>query len=202
MDPKNPYAAPKAAIDAPVNNLRVDYYEEDGCLVIRKNSRLPPLCVGTGEPAEADLKTRTIRHIQTWTIWTVIFLSPLIGLILMFTTQRLYPVTFAVSERARARRKAGILTGIGVMVAAAALWYLAITIRSGMLILVAVFATWAAIFVLVARGQPYRVRKADGDYVYLQLHADALYAFEQYRQQHMEAPAPVAARPSNPHSPF
>lgn len=28
----NPYAAPKAAIDAPIHNLRIDFYEEDGCL--------------------------------------------------------------------------------------------------------------------------------------------------------------------------
>ncbi len=202
MATMNPYAAPKAAIDAPIHDLRVDFYEEDGCLVVRTDSRLPPLCVGTGEPAEDDLKTRTIRHVPTYTIWLFIFLSPVIGLILMLALQKRYRLTFAVSERARARRRMGLLFGFGVLLAALCVGYISAVIDSGMLLLAAIFGVWAGIFLMFTKGRPYRVRKASGAYVYLQLHADALYEFERYRQQHLAPPAPAGPRQSSPHSPF
>lgn len=198
----NPYAAPKAPLDAPIDNLRIDYYEEDGCLVVRKGSRLPPLCVRFGEPAPADLKERKIRHVPTWTIWTFIFFSPLIGVLLMLATQRTYRVVFAVSERARARRRMGLLIGLGVLLAAIALIFVGAAADSGLLILAAVFAVWTGIILMIVHGQPYRVRKGSGDFVYLQLHADTLYEFERYKQEHLDAPVATATRPVRPHSPF
>jgi len=201
--PINPYAAPRAdSLDPPLQGLRIDYYEEDGCLVVRDGSRLPALCVRYGEPAEGELKTRTVRHVPTWTIWTFIVFSPLIGILLMLALQRTYRVTFAISERARARRRLGLLIGFGALVAAIATIYAAATLGEGMLILLGIVGVWVGIFLTLTNGQPYRVRKASGDYVYLQLHADALYEFERYKQQHQPAPEPVAVRQVNPHSPF
>ena len=196
----NPYAPPRANLTAPTGTPSLDYYEEDGCLVVRGGSVLPPLCVRTGERAEGKLKSRTVRQIPGWTIVVFVLVSPIIGALLMLAMQRTFRVTMAISDRARASRRVGIVTGLAI---------------SGVSILVLVFAgrfgvrlsavtiflgmwmIWIGLAVAMFMNRPYKIARSAGDYVYLQLHAEALYEFERYKQEHVPAPAP-AADPATP----
>lgn len=201
IGPSNPYAPPRAAIDPVPRGLQYDYYEEDGCLVVRNGSVLPGLCVLTGEPAEAALRPRTIRQIPSWTIMVFIFLSPLLGILSMLALQRKFQIALAIGERAVRRRRIGMLLGLAVLTAAVATIVLAARASSTDLILLGMAGTGVGAAMAFSAGQPYRARKSSGDYVYLQLHAEALYQFERYKEQHQPAPA-MAPRSTATNSPF
>jgi hypothetical protein len=197
----NPYAHPVAEV--PHGARPTDYFEEDGCLVVRDGSVLPPICVATGEPMQGPLQTKTVRQIPTWTVWIFLLVSRLIGLVLMLAMQQTFRVTMGISPAAKVKRTRGLLVGVGVVVAAIAVLSTAIVLKSTVLMFVGFIAFWVGVFMAFLLGRPYKVKKSAGEYVYLELHAEALYEFEKLKQQH----APVLAAPgapawNSPNSPF
>ncbi|HEY0136741.1 MAG TPA: hypothetical protein VGB85_21810, partial [Nannocystis sp.] len=114
----NPYAPPQADITAVPGAPGLDYFEENGCLVVRSGSVLPPLCVRTGEVTVGNLKTRTVRQIPAWTIWVFVLVSPIVGGILMLVMQKKFKVTMAIGDAARRRRRVVMVIGLVVAVGA------------------------------------------------------------------------------------
>lgn len=196
----NPYATPAA--DGPGTARPTDYFEEDGCLVVRSGSVLPPICVGTGEPIQGPLQTKTVRQIPTWTWWVFLFFSRLIGLILMLTLQKTFRVTMGISPAAKARRTRGLTVGLVGVAASIAAFATAVAMESTFLLFASFVGFWVAFFAAVLMGRPYKVKKSAGDYVYLELHAEALYEFEKLKEQQAPPMIAPAVAGSNPNSPF
>lgn len=207
----NPYAPPTAptghnhGASAPT----LDYYREGQDLVIRKESTLPEICIRTGQPTSGRMRTKKLSWVPPWTI-IVFVLIRLIGLICMLVARKTANITFSLSEEAEAKRKQGLMIGLGVAGVSLLVTIGGFSMASdsgAILGLVGFLGLFVGIIVAAVLHRPYQMRKMAGDYVYLRLKPVALDAFEAHRASHqvVATPAghsPFAAQAPAGHSPF
>ncbi len=198
----NPYSAPVAGGQAVAGGTpSLDYFEENGNLVVRNGALLPPICVATGEPADGPPSPRKVHVYPKWTIFVAIFLSPFIAAILALVLRKTYSVSFRVNASAVTKRRNAIIVGLAILVVGVGggvgLSMADVPYAS----LLAFVAFWVGLLWAVLKDRPYVAREAAGEYVYLRLSGGALYEFERYKERAAPA-APVAAASANPNSPF
>lgn len=201
--PRNPYSAPAADGPAVAGGVpSLDYFEENGNLVVRDGALLPPICVATGEPVDGPPAPRKVHVYPKWTIFFVaILLSPAIAFILALVLRKTYSVSFRVNTSAVAKRRNAIIIGLAILVGG---------VGAGVGLVMAdvpyggffgFVAFWVGLLWALLKDRPYVAREAAGEYVYLRLCGSALYEFEQYKERAAPA-APVVAAATNPNSPF
>lgn len=179
----------------------MDYFEEDGHLVVRDGALLPPICVCTGEPADGPAAPRKVHVYPSWTIFVALFLSPFVAAILALALRKTYSVAFRVNAAAAAKRRKAIIIGLAILVLGVAGGVGLLVARVPYAGIAIFFGFWIGFLWALLKDRPYVARRAAGQYVYLRLPGVALYEFEQYKERATPA-APSVAAPANPNSPF
>lgn len=209
--PVNPYAPPTAptghsfGASAPT----LDYYREGQELVVRKESTLPEICIRTGQPTSGRMRTKKLSWVPPWTVIVFVIIR-VVGLICMLVARKTANVTFSLSEEAEAKRKQGLMVGLGVAGVSLVVMIGGFAMESdtgAMLGIAGVVGLFVGILLAALLHRPFQLRKMAGDYVYLRLKPVALDAFEAHRASHQAvAPqagySPFAAQAPGGHSPF
>ena len=195
----NPYAPPTAEGQQHPSQTSLDYFREGEDLVVRKEARLPEICLRTGEPTTGRMRTKKLSWIPPWTV-VVFILIRIVGLICMLVARKTANLTFSLSEEAEAKRKQGLMIGLSVFGIGVAVIVGGVAMESpdgGLIALLGGVAMFVGIILAAVLHRPYQLRKMAGDYMYLRLKPVALEAFEDYRTQHA-----VVAAPAPAYSPF
>jgi hypothetical protein len=170
QQPFNPYAAPTASDAYPGAQRNVAEFFRDGdALVVRKGSMLPDVCVMTGAPTGGNAVTKTLTWVPPWVVVLFVLISPIIGVIVMMIVRKSGVLTYCISREAQAKRRMGILIGVGLLLGGIGLIVAGIAAEVAALALVGFVAFLAGIIVAAVTGAPFRVNKIDKDYIYLRV---------------------------------
>jgi hypothetical protein len=174
-DPVNPFAPPEAddprAFTVGGGRFRV----QGNTLIVERDGTLPALCIFSGEPTLGQRERRRLAWAPPWT--AVFVISPLLYLVVYLIVRKRAWLDYALSERARARRRSGLYTLFGGIAAAVALGFIGGFADMPLLI---VFAPLVFLVVLVfgmIKGRVLQVIRIDQTHVHLKLRPEAAQAF-------------------------
>lgn len=165
-----------AAPVAPVARPGIDIFMQGEQLVVRHGTVLPDLCIATGAPTGGSIvANRKLQWVPPW-IGILFVLSPLIGLIV----RKNGTLSYYVSAEQKARRKNGILIGLGAIGASFLFFVIAGAADVPALAILGGLGFLAGIIVAIVVGQPFQVRKIDKEYIYLKVKPPFAAAIQPY----------------------
>ena len=170
--PFNPYAAPAPGGPAPggmPGQYGQAFWRQGDELVVRKGAVLPDRCIATGVPTGGNAVTKELTWVPPWIGILFVLISPIIGLIVMLIVRKKGSLTYFVSAPVQAKRKTGVLVGVGLIVGSILMFVGGAAMEAVAVILLALVVFLAGIIVAAAVGMPFRLTKIDNDNIYIKV---------------------------------
>lgn len=171
----NPFAPPEADDPRALTSGGGRFRVQGNTLIVERDATLPALCIFTGEPTLGQRERRRLAWAPPWT--AVFVISPLLYLIVYLIVRKRAWLDYALSERARARRRTGLRTLFGGIVAAIALGFVGGYAGVPLLIVFSPFVFLIVLVVGMVYGRVLQVTRIDQAHVHLKLRPEAAQAF-------------------------
>lgn len=171
----NPFAPPEADDPRALLSGEGRFRVQGNTLIVERDATLPALCLFTGEPTLGQRERRRLAWAPPWT--AVFVISPLLYLVVYLIVRKRAWLDYALSERARARRRSGILTLFGGMAAAVVLGFAGGLANMPLLLVFAPVLFLIVLIVGMIRGRVLQVTRIDQTHVHLKLRPETAQAF-------------------------
>lgn len=155
------------------------YHRDGDTLVVDNGGVLPNVCILTGQPATERVHKK-LQWVPPWIAILLVFCSPIVYLLVMLATRRTGEIDFAVSEAAKARRRTGIIAGVGGSFASLAVVLIGLQAPdlTPLLALMGAIGFIVSLVVGITLSNLFTVKKIDGQLLYLRVRPAALAALE------------------------
>jgi hypothetical protein len=174
----NPFQPPAddSLRPAPFTRHGSGYVVNGQTLIAEKGTRLPDLCLYSGEPTHGQRVTKNLVW-ATPAITFLVVISPLIYIIAYFIVRKMGALEYSLSEEAQSRRTSGIVIAIGGFVLSFILIGVAGSEDFPPLIPAAVLLMLVALIVGLVRSRVINIVKIDQTHIHLKLRPETAQAF-------------------------